>query len=497
MKKKKKTSKAILSESTDSALSTIKTTLPSVKLEFDLESGDRLDSIEKIPNEKDTTCLLQRGNENWLSRFSKIEEEKRPDEIKQEVRALFAKWLKMQNVCLLLGAGASFYVTGFLCSGLFYEARKLLANRRSDSTLKKILKHSSKPNDIGKNFEVFLSQLTAWCQLSKNDDWPLDKYLLDIRMEGTRDRKERCELLSELILDLERSIVVTCNVELPPSELSAPHLEDQKWQITPHEALLAKMVTRDPQQGRAKIFTLNYDTLIEQAMDRLGILYSDGFSGIVARRFNPSIYNLDFHYPGEATEGRVRRYDKVLQLFKLHGSINWRHSGQSIPGNPYGIEFDNKPLPTHSEIKDKKDDLTNVFGENQSLAILPTSGKYGETLTMPFAHMFRAFGQALQEPQTVLMIIGYGGWDLHLNRIVEDALTNPSFTCAIVDPYPSDWVKRLCYSDHCGRVYYLGGYWGKFEYFASDVLPDMEVLRTELDIAKQRRDLQRTSKELT
>ncbi len=94
MKKKKKTSKANLSESTDPALSTIKTTLPSVKLEFDLESGDRLDSTEKIPNEKDTTCLLQRGNENWLSRFSKIEEEKRPDEIKQEVRALFAKWLK-------------------------------------------------------------------------------------------------------------------------------------------------------------------------------------------------------------------------------------------------------------------------------------------------------------------------------------------------------------------------------------------------------------------
>lgn len=191
----------------------------------------------------------------------------------------------------------------------------------------------------------------------------------------------------------------------------------------------------------------------------------------------------------------MRRYDKVLQLFKLHGSINWRRTLKSLPGNPYGIEFDKSPLPTTTDIIEGKVSLTSVFNEKQSLAILPTSGKYGETLGMPFAHMFRAFGQSLQLPQTALMIIGYGGWDSHLNRLIEDALTNPSFTCIFVDPYPSEWIKRLCRSDHCGRVYYLGGFWGRFEYFASSVLPDLEVLKTELDISKTIRELQKSYRE--
>jgi hypothetical protein len=261
--------------------------------------------------------------------------------------------------------------------------------------------------------------------------------------------------------------------------------------VLPQEAFLAKLVARDPQQGRARIFTTNYDTLIEQAMDRLGIIYSDGFSGIVHRRFNPTAYDLDFYYPGEVSEGRVRRYDKVIQLYKLHGSINWRSSTLQA-GDPFGIHFDSRPLPNEEKVLKEPNLLDSALGETEaSLGILPISTKYGETLTMPYAHLFRLMFASFKEPQTVCFIIGYKGWDKHINRIVEDSLTNPSFNCVFVDPSLSEWAKALLNADYCGRVYAFEGEWGKFENFAINVFPDVEMLKTDLMIAKTMRDLEK------
>lgn len=466
-------------------------------LQFDLQSSEMPDIAQISPGIWSPN-ILYRGSENWLSRFAKDKEDERKSNIRQEVLALFARWLKMQNVRILIGAGASFYVTGFVGSGLFGRVKKLLEGRSSELTLKAILAHASDPDKVGLHFEKFLSQLTAWRSLLEASQWPIDQMLLDIPLKGIRRRQLRITRLSELLLDLERAITVVCNVDLPSSRFSAPDDRHHERNITPHEALIAKLSARDPQQGRTKIFTTNYDTLIEQAMDRLGVMYCDGFTGTVARRFNPAAYDLDLYYPGEVTEGRVRRYDKVLHLYKLHGSINWRRSKFGTAGNPYGIVFDNRPLPREVDLLRGKSgnpaspDLEKVLDKGEGLAILPTSGKYGETLAMPFSHMFRAFSQALREPQTVLMIIGYSGWDDHINQLIEDALTNPSFTCVIIDPNPSSWARRLCRADACGRVYCLGGHWGTFEFFALHVLPDLEVLRTELAIAQTLRDLQKS-----
>ena len=230
-------------------------------------------------------------------------------------------------------------------------------------------------------------------------------------------------------------------------------------------------------------------------MDRLGIFYWDGFSGSVSRRFNPATYALDLHYPGEATEGPVRKYDKVLQLFKLHGSINWRRS-DTVTQNPYGVVFDTRPIPTEPQVKDSQENsedlLSTVFNSSQRLAILPTAAKYGESLPMPFAHLFRAMAQALQEPQTVLFVLGYSGWDTHINQVIQDALTNPGFTCVIIDPSPTDWARNLTKADFCGRIYSFGGEWGKFEFFAAEIMPDLEVLRTDIEIARTLKDLRQT-----
>jgi len=473
-----------------------------------LERGE--DYLESDSPDTGRSITL-RGRDNWLTRFISSSRPSIDEQaIREEVQALFARWLRMQNFCVLMGAGASFYVTQMLNAELLVRAAKFLEGRRSKDTLENLKNYAQSSGDslerieefLSKRIEEFLSQLAGLVSLFGAKRLPLDKIPFpDMKLSSNNDRTNKAiediDLLKELLSDLERAIAVACNVRLPDSALSS----GAETTVTPHENFLSKLMARDPQHGRAKIFTTNYDTLLEQAMDRLGILYCDGFTGTVERKFNPASYDLDYYYPGEIGEGRVRRYHKVIQLYKLHGSINWRKETEPKASNPYGVRYDSKPLPYPPDQQASQETkapfrLDEVFAPGEGLAILPTMAKYGQTLAMPFAHLFRAFSHALQQPQTVLFVIGYGGGDEHINQIIHDALVNPDFCLVIVGPKPSEWSRRLCKADYCGRVYFVGGDWGRFEVFAEHLLPDLEALKTDIDVAKTLRELRSTGRSL-
>lgn len=117
---------------------------------------------------------------------------------------------------------------------------------------------------------------------------------------------------------IEKAIFAECALEIDRHEITAG-----TGTTSGHIPFLAKLIARDTKLGRTHLFTLNYDTLFEQAMEELGIQYFDGFSGKANSRFDPAVYGLDIYYPGDVAEGRVRRFDKFLQFYKLHGSIHW------------------------------------------------------------------------------------------------------------------------------------------------------------------------------
>jgi hypothetical protein len=448
--------------------------------------GEEPPTVKKEGSGPWQPCFLFRGRENWLARLPEGQDNKPPvQDIRQEARALVARWLKMQNVCVLVGAGASAYLTGFVTSGLFDRIRTIIKDRPSAKTLESLLSFSSQPEKVGFRLEDLLSQVSGLVHLSTVENQPLDKLRLDSALVSEKTKDLTPMALRELLVDVERAIIISCNVTLP---LSALVLSGED--LSAHESFLSKLLARDPLQGRARIFTLNYDTLIEQALDRLGAMYWDGFAGTISRRFDPSTYALDWHYPGEVTEGRVRRYDKAAHLYKLHGSVNWRRTERAAQ-NPFGIRVTTQQVPTAEEFQKNAKMFDETLREGEGLAILPTAAKYGESLSMPYAHLFRSLGQSLQQSQTVLFVTGYGGWDSHINQMVEDALTNPGFVCVFIDPRPSEWALRLCRADYCGRVYCFGGQWGTFETFSREVMPDLEALSTDLDVARTLRELQR------
>lgn len=282
---------------------------------------------------------------------------------------------------------------------------------------------------------------------------------------------------------IEKAIYAECALELDRTELT----DSSSGTSSGHIPFLAKLIARDTNLGRTHFFTLNYDTLFEQALEELGIQYFDGFSGKASARFDPAVYGLDIYYPGDVSEGRVRRFDKFLQFYKLHGSIHW-----FVENGTFRAQHDNLSFAREyrgSSIAEKAEKLqSEQYNNIGSFGILPTSQKFTQTLDMPYAHLFRLFHARLNQPQTFLLVLGYGFGDDHVTRIIETALMNPSLVMLVVEPNPdSAIVKQISRYQNLGqRAFVLterlengddcSYQIATFADFAQNVMPDVKWL---------------------
>jgi hypothetical protein len=280
-----------------------------------------------------------------------------------------------------------------------------------------------------------------------------------------------------------KAIFAECALMLADTSPSASTAEA----IPPHLAFLSKLVARDSNLGRIHLFTLNYDTLLEQALELLGVQYFDGFAGRADARFDPSVYGLDIYYPGEVAEGRVRRFDKFLHIYKLHGSIHWHAEANELRARHpnLSIAHDYRSAPENK----KGEALDKIAKLVPSVGILPTSNKFTQTLSMPYAHLFRSFQIRLSAPQTFLLVLGYGFGDEHVNRMIETALMNPSLVMLVVEPNPeSPIIARIrSYKDLGKRAFVLTAADAAFKVkayekatfddFSRSIMPDVQWLQ--------------------
>tara|TARA_B100000508_G_scaffold133878_1_gene124132 strand:+ start:493 stop:1854 length:1362 start_codon:yes stop_codon:yes gene_type:complete len=390
--------------------------------------------------------VLKSANKNELEGFDEKEAINR-------IKALLSQWLRMENQAVLLGSGCSLQHEGLLFWDLESQTLEFLKDKyqnpdyKDDAAFKIINNRMSQrcaDNFVGTNFEEWLSYLTNAHFLLQDKNSGLKKIELEVIGEV------HAKTLETLLLDIEKLIFSLCTLELPMPQMNG---------VTTHHAFVAKLLARDPSLGRAHIFTTNYDTLIEQALDHLNILYADGFTGKSVSRFDTSSYGLDVYYPGEVSEGRVRRYDKYLHLYKLHGSISWKIDPEIkdiISKHPNLKQA--RSWKTETELKGKIKKIDNAYEEtNGTLGILPTANKFSQTLSTPFAHLFRSLNIELKKQQTFLLIMGYGFADEHINKIIDDAMTNPSLVLLVVSPTKSDTIYKYFqkYAQLGERAFYL------------------------------------------
>ncbi len=180
-----------------------------------------------------------------------------------------------------------------------------------------------------------------------------------------------------------------------------------------------------------KVFSLNYDPLIERAAELTRVRVVDGYLGIEHAYFDAAVF--------EERSGRIRGSYKARQfeetvkpihLMKLHGSLGWYES----PTN--GVRrcgFAARP-PASA----------------RRLMIPPQRRKAADTMNPPYSALWSAFRGCLGQnaaPLNRLVCIGYGFADEHVNAIIDSALARTDFsvlifTKALADPVWARWSVK-------------------------------------------------------
>lgn len=411
-------------------------------------------------------------------------------ESRQRLQALIAEWLRMENLVVLSAAGCSVSCGGKTIVDLeksVLEAvneiplkvgrKRLLSDQARAIITERLKKFEERQPWAQTSFEEWLSYLINAVHLETNKKSP-------IKSLSWHGENKRIKDIDRLITYIAKAIYAECALALPDDTAS----KEGEKRIAPHLAFLSKLVTRDSNLGRTHLFTLNYDTLFEQALELLGIQYFDGFTGRANARFDPAVYGLDIYYPGEIAEGRVRRFDKFLHYYKLHGSIHWRIVNGELRARHEDIS--NFEAYRAKSAKEKGLELIKekFAYSHKEFGILPTSNKFVQTLDMPYAHLFRSFTARLSVPQTFLLVLGYGFGDDHITRIIETALMNPALVMLVVEPNPeSPLIKRIGeYKELGKRAFILTPtieafkaepfIYATFNDFAKSVMPDVQWL---------------------
>lgn len=440
---------------------------------FDIEGQDQLASIRaQFPSDPADEPEQRKLLVRW-------------DQFLKDLRIRIGTLLKTDSVSFLLGAGASKDAGGVLIGSVPVELERILLDEGISGNrvrgwlrlLYAAMRHArgstgstssipvsrddilarngglSSATALPVNFERLLSLLHRWRAALPPEGGRL-------RLDGDPPIDVDGALLDECLLHAKTALARCC---LLPTK-SAP--QDS---LRSFREFLKKLLTRPLNLKRVNLFTLNYDTLVEQAADAEGVVLLDGFVGTVQRIFRPESYDQDLYFPAETTEGRVHRLDRVLHVYKLHGSIDWRASEPDW-NNPYGVSMGG----------------ATPSCEGDPPLIYPTPLKYGETLGMPYAELFRRFAASVVRPQSTLFVVGYGFGDDHVNAIIRQALAVPSFTLVVVDPYAPNpdsngsFLARLR-AQKDRRVWVVSGTaLGRFAMFAERVLPDLrddEILR--------------------
>lgn len=184
---------------------------------------------------------------------------------------------------------------------------------------------------------------------------------------------------------------------------------NQSTTLAAHEAYVRKIGRRGFRKTRAKLFTTNYDLTIEEAARRLRFTIIDGFSHSLDQVYDRQHFELDI-VRRDAIKDAPDYIPNVFQLYKLHGSTDWRRIGAEV-------------LRSRDNTKGKP------------VLIYPRSSKYQEAFEPPYLDMMGAFQAALREPDTALVVAGFGFNDDHISRPILSALeANLSIRLIICDP---------------------------------------------------------------
>lgn len=312
------------------------------------------------------------------------------DESKEKVEQVLHEALNSTNLIALLGSGASIATNtdgdnkkAPSMSDLWTSARAKVKLTKFDKIASEMLSDSKDEN---------IETLLSLCKMR----------IALIKAKEVSENEPSAELkrISSFVENAEEAIL-EC-VDFVTGETNLDH----------HIRFLSRLTRRNSEKPRFKIFTTNYDICIEQAAAKINLVLVDGFSHSVVQRYNRDHFQYDI--VRRSQDGANANYlDGVLHLYKMHGSMDWR-----------------RRISDNVVIRSKSNDK-----DYQPVLIYPRSTKYQEAYLPPYLDMFAAWQESLREPDTTLIISGFGFADDHVSAPIWSALeSNLSIRLILCDP---------------------------------------------------------------
>ena len=290
----------------------------------------------------------------------------------EQVAKDFAEKLASKNrhVMFLLGAGAS------CAAGLptLNELKAAVENKLVGDD-----KMNYQRLGASRNIEEILSRLRLVAEVLTGTHDSLDGFTSDTAQELD---KKICSAIS--------TVIQGAAVKLEA------HLRFAQW--------CARAVYTRP----LEVFTINYDNVIEQGFEQIGVPYFDGFAGAYAGLFRADLV--------DSTDGRddITPPPAWVRVWKLHGSISWSRIKKSGGAA-----------------------IVRTAAPGDSLAVYPSTQKYEESRRLPFVVLGDRLRRAFAVPETTCVVSGYSFGDQHINDLIFDA----------AQFYPASEIIVLCYSD--------------------------------------------------
>lgn len=332
------------------------------------------------------------------------------------LREHLSSLLQVKNLVVLLGSGASFHLGSPKTRDLTNQQVLGLMNDAGGEPTSEdeALLATINPTDSG-DLEKLLNGLQLAASLAVQAGQ--DSVTLG---PGADSRVYPKEAVDGLRRRINRALAEACRLPKAGTQLDSPYDNDP---FLAHRTFLSRIIrSRRANLPRPRVFTTNYDLVIESALDELGYPYIDGFSGTVDRRLNLAFYGLDFHRVETTTQSVLARAEGALYLHKVHGSLNWQSSS------------DRDRLTGLESLEVKQNDSS---AEDEELVLIyPTSAKEGDTLAYPYSDLLRLLGDAVQQEDTAVIVAGYGFADPHINRLLLRSLaTNSALNLLVADPF--------------------------------------------------------------
>lgn len=267
-----------------------------------------------------------------------------------ELKLLLITLLRVENVGVFLGAGASINAGGKTMAGLWDEFQKSYPSEAGWLV----------ENDFIKN------------QDSADQNSPpvpnVEKLVDTLEIALAESRRQRSSNLTGLEVahrSLYKSVINAAVLSKPLWNVDSLDAKEDDVLVL-HKSMLQKLVsTRQPGQNAPWVFTTNYDLAVEWASESIGLYVINGFTGLHRRHFSPQTFDLGLRNVQARGEARFGVYN--VYLAKLHGSLTWMERDGQV--------FEMPASAARSKIRTflEKDE---VF---PGLMVMPRAAKYMET----------------------------------------------------------------------------------------------------------------------